>query len=101
MRACPAEFLNLQLPTYNIDVNIDLDVDWVKIAIEKLIWKNQCGELSFCYTPKSINNNVYSGELTIDNKTDHSIISLKKFLKNFHKKNYFPGNLIHYIYIST
>lgn len=97
MRECPASFLNLKLPTYNIDVNIDLTDDHFKRGFQMLIWKNQCGELSFCFTPKSLNNNVYSGELTINNKTDHTIIPLKKFLKNFQKKKYLPGNFIHYI----
>lgn len=95
MKACPTKFLDLKLPTYNVDVNVCLEDDHVKITIERLILKNQCGELSFCFTPKSINNNVYSGELTVKNKADHSITPLKKFLKHFHKKKYFPGNFIH------
>lgn len=92
MRVCPRKFLQLLLPTYNIDVNICLDNENIKTALEILVNKNQLGEISFCFIPQFFENNVYYGELIINNKTDNSFVPLKMFLKHIYTKKYFNGN---------
>lgn len=63
-----------------------------KTAIDMLISKNQYGELHFYFTPKSIENDIYYGELTVNNQNDNLTVPLKKLLKNIHKKKNFQGN---------
>lgn len=59
-----------------------------------LIEKNQYGDLNFNFTPQSVTNNVYVGELTINHKINNSVITFEKFVKNFWKNTTFNGNLI-------
>lgn len=94
MRTCPPKFLQLILPTYYIDLNLCLDDDDIKTAITILINKNQCGEISFSFTPQSVENNVYSGVLVVYNKVNNLYIPLKKLLKNVRSKKFFEGNLM-------
>lgn len=91
-RVCPPKFSRLILPTYSIDVNMKLNNDDLKCAIKMLIHKNQHSELSFNFIPKSVQNNIYTGELIINNKIDNSSVPLKKLLKNIHTIKYFGGN---------
>jgi len=86
--------LQLILPTYYIDLNLCLDDDDLKTAITILIKKNQYDELSFRFTPQSVQNNVYSGELIVYNKDNNFFKPLKKLLKNVRTKKMFEGNLI-------
>ena len=99
MRTCPPKFLQLILPTYYTDVDLCLDDDDLKTAISILIKKNQFGELSFSFIPQSIENNVYSGTLTVNNNVNKLYTPLKKLLKNVHTKKMFEGNLIIFIYL--
>jgi len=94
LKICPTKFSQLILPTYNICVNLSCNNDdgLQNAAINMLINKNQYGELHFYFTPKSVQNNIYYGELTVNNQTDDLLISLKKLLKNIHRKQYFQGN---------
>jgi len=88
--------LQLILPTYTIDINLCLDDDDLKTAITILIKKNQYGELSFNFTPQSVKNNVYSGELKVYVKDNN--LPLKKLLKNVRTKKFFEGNLIIFLH---
>jgi len=95
LKICPPKFAQLILPTYNIHVNLcseDDDDGLQSAAIDMLINKNQYGELSFCFIPKSVQNDIYCGELTVNNQTDDSFISLEKLLKNIHRKRYLQGD---------
>ncbi|XP_008184622.2 uncharacterized protein LOC100568768 [Acyrthosiphon pisum] len=87
LRTCPPKLLQLILPTYTIDINLCLDDDDLKTAITILIKKNQYGELSFNFTPQSVENNVYSGELKVNVKDNN--LPLKKLLKNVRTKKFF------------
>lgn len=89
LRTCPPKLLQLILPTYYINIDLCLDDDDLKTAIEILIKKNQYGELSFNFTPESVENNVYSGELIVYHKVNNLYIPLKKLLKNVHTKKLF------------
>lgn len=84
--------MQLLLPSYNIDLNFSLDSENLKILIEMLIDKNQQGEISFCFTPRSIQDHVYYGELIINNKNDNSFVPLKTLLKNVDTKKCLNGN---------
>ena len=89
---CPSKFANLILPTYIIDINFSMDIDDLQnSAIEMLINKNQNGELSFTFIPKSFENNVYRGKLIVDYSIDNLSIPLKKLLKGIHTKKYYEG----------
>lgn len=92
MRICPDKFKELILPTYYIDVDFSLN-DCVPNVIEMLIGRHQYGELRFSFIPESIHNDVYVGELIVNDISDNSIISLKKLLNN-HTKNNSGGKLI-------
>lgn len=87
LRTCPPKLLQLILPTYTIDINLCLDDDDLRTAITILIKKNQYGELSFSFTPQSVENNVYYGELKVNTKDNN--LPLKKLLKKMHKKKIF------------
>lgn len=90
--------MQLILPTYYIDVNLCLDDDDLKTAITILIKKNQFGELSFSFTPQSVENNIYSGELIVYNKVNNLYVPIKKLLKNVRTKKFFEGNLIIFLH---
>lgn len=74
-----------------------MDDDDLITAITILIKKNQYGELSFSFTPQSVENNVYYGELKVNTKDNN--LPLKKLLKKMHKKKIFEGNLIIFLHL--
>ncbi|VVC28822.1 Hypothetical protein CINCED_3A012138 [Cinara cedri] len=80
-RSCPSRFLQLTLPTYNIDINLCLEDDQIRNHIETIILKHQLGQINFKFTPKIFKNNIYSGKLFVNNKNLKSI-SLKKLIKS-------------------
>ncbi|XP_025204691.1 uncharacterized protein LOC112601338 [Melanaphis sacchari] len=89
LRTCPPKLLQLIVPTYYINIDLCLDDDDLKAAITILIKKNQYGDLSFSFIPKSFENNIYSGELFVNLKVNNLYTPLKKVLKNFHTKKIF------------
>lgn len=97
LRTCPPKLLQLILPTYTIDINLCLDDDDLKTAITILIKKNQYGELSFSFTPQTVEDNVYSGELKL--YFNEFYLPLKKLLKNVRTKKMFEGNLITFLHL--
>lgn len=92
---CPPKFSQLTLPTYSINVNFCLkDNNQLQSAIEMLIEKNQYGDINFNFTPQSVTNNVYFGDLIINHKINNSVITFKKFVKMSWRNKIFDGNLL-------
>lgn len=83
------------LPTYSIKANFCLnDHNQLQSAIEMLIEKNQYGDINFNFTPQSVTNNVYFGDLVINHKINNSVITFEKFVKMFWGNKIFNGNLL-------